>query len=119
MQEYIAYWKAGLEKMFVFDGRDRRKAYWSFILINFVALLVISFILGMLGTLGYYLSILVQLAFAIVAIAAGVRRMHDIGKKGYFVVLSFIPLICLVYLYFAVQDSQPGSNEYGPNPKGV
>jgi len=48
-----------------------------------------------------------------------VRRLHDMGKSGWWVLIALIPLIgFLVLLYFYVTDSQKGGNEYGENPKG-
>ena len=54
------------------------------------------------------------------SLAAGVRRLHDIGKEWYYILLGLVPVVgALVLLYFFVQDSQPGENAYGPNPKGL
>jgi uncharacterized membrane protein YhaH (DUF805 family) len=54
-------------------------------------------------------------------IAVSIRRLHDYGKSGWWFLLSVIPFVNLigifVLLYFYVQDSQPGENQYGPNPK--
>ena len=63
-------------------------------------------------------------------IAVQVRRMHDTGRSGWWCMtywggqlLSIVPLASLVgavwYIYLACQDSQPGANQYGPNPKGI
>jgi putative uncharacterized protein S3354 len=47
-----------------------------------------------------------------------VRRLQDTGKSGWFVLLGSIPLVgALILIYFYVQDSQPGENQYGANPK--
>ena len=60
------------------------------------------------------------LALLVPSIALAVRRLHDIGKSGWWYLIALIPLIgLLVLLYFFVLDSQPGSNQYGPNPKGL
>jgi len=45
--------------------------------------------------------------------------LHDTGRSGWWMLLGIIPLLGLVVLFFAAQDSQPGDNQYGPNPKGV
>ena len=48
------------------------------------------------------------------------RRLHDIGKSGSFILLNIIPVIgSIVLLVWALKDSQPGDNQYGPNPKGM
>lgn len=101
-----------------FQGRARRKEYWMFFLFNFLFTILLSLIETMLG-LGGILSGIYGLAVLIPSIAVSVRRLHDIGRTGWWMLLSFIPVIGLiVLLVFAVLDSQPGENKYGPNPKG-
>jgi uncharacterized membrane protein YhaH (DUF805 family) len=54
------------------------------------------------------------------AIAVGVRRLHDIGKSGWWIFIALVPLVGgLILLYFTVLDSQAGDNAYGPNPKAA
>lgn len=108
-----------------FGGRARRQEYWMFVLIN----MIIGFlIMAGSGAAAYAtgvgsiasLSFLYQLAVFIPGIAVSVRRMHDIGKSGWMLLVGLVPLIgVLIVLYFMVLDSQPGNNEYGPNPKGA
>jgi uncharacterized membrane protein YhaH (DUF805 family) len=52
-------------------------------------------------------------------LAAGARRLHDIGKSGWWLLLGLIPLVNLVLLYFTVQPSQSEGNEYGAPPVAV
>lgn len=101
------------EKYVEFTGRSRRKEYWTFVLVNLVISLILSSLFSFLGTL-------FSLAILLPSIAVGIRRLHDIGKSGWWLLIGFIPLLGLIVLiYFFVQDSQPGSNEYGANPKGA
>ena len=119
-QQIIEYVKVCvLEKYADFSGRARRAEYWSFALCSGV----ISFILGVLYNAtnwGFFsiLSTLFSLAILVPSLAVCWRRLHDIGKKGtwYFIVL--IPIVgwILMIVWFC-QDSQPGGNEFGPNPK--
>ena len=52
------------------------------------------------------------------SIAVGVRRLHDIGKSGWMMLVVFIPFVGAIWLLILfVMDSKPGANEYGPNPK--
>jgi uncharacterized membrane protein YhaH (DUF805 family) len=114
-----------LKKYAVFNGRARRKEYWMFFLVNIIVSLVLAFVdskLGLfnpevgIGTLGtiYGLAILLP------AIGVSIRRLHDTGRSGWWMLIGFVPLIGgIVLLVFFVFDSTPGSNEYGPNPKGV
>jgi uncharacterized membrane protein YhaH (DUF805 family) len=60
-----------------------------------------------------YISLLYSLAVLVPNIAVGVRRMHDTGRPGWWII---IPIINIVY---ACEDSKPGPNQYGPNPKGL
>ena len=112
-----------LKKYAVFSGRARRKEYWFFVLFNLIISLVLTFIDSGLGTLneetGYgLLSGVYSLAVLIPSLAVAVRRLHDTGRTGWWLLIGLIPLIGLiVLLIFFVQDSKPGDNEYGPNPK--
>ena len=62
---------------------------------------------------------MISIALFIPSIAVGIRRLHDIGKSGWWYLLILLPLVNLVLIYFFILDSQPGENQYGPNPKGV
>lgn len=99
-----------LKKYTVFTGRARREEFWLFALVSFV----ISFVLSFLGPLGFLYS----LGVMVPCLALGARRLHDTGRSGWWQLLGFIPLVgAIVLIIFAVQDSQPGENQYGPNPK--
>lgn len=91
-----------------FSGRARRSEYWWWILAVEVLNIIISYVVGIPA-----LSLLLILAVIVPTIAAGVRRMHDVSKSGWFL------LIPIYNLVLAVSDSTPGDNQYGPNPKGV
>ena len=100
-----------------FNGRARRRDYWTFVLINFAIIVVLMVLANAVASFFSIIQGLFSLAILVPTIAAGVRRMHDIGKPGWFIVLSFIPLVNFYYIYLAVQDSQAGENEHGANPK--
>ena len=103
--------------------RARRKEYWMFFLFNCIIAFVLGFIEGMFRNLGIghgslnipgdpkILSFIYSLAVLVPGIAVGVRRMHDTGRSGWWLLL---PIVNIVFL---CQDSQPGENQYGPNPK--
>ena len=105
-----------------FTGRTRRKEYWSFVLLLFVVSLVIGFIEGMLGLSGMVgtygpLSWLFLLIVLIPSIAVGVRRFHDLGKSGWWILIGIVPILgALVLIFFFVQEGEKGPNEYGPDP---
>ena len=94
-----------------FSGRARRKEYWMFFLVNILVAMVLGFIDRVAGT-GAILSNLYSLALLIPGIAVGVRRMHDTDRSGWWLLLPIVNLI------FLCQDSQPGPNRFGPDPKG-
>ncbi|WP_036800305.1 DUF805 domain-containing protein [Photobacterium marinum] len=112
-----------LKNYAVFKGRARRKEYWYFFLINLIISIVLGYVDSALGTPGAAegagaIGAVYSLIVLVPAIAVGVRRLHDTGRTGWWMLIGLIPLIgFLVLLYFFVLDSNPGSNEYGPNPK--
>jgi len=108
-------------KYAVFEGRAQRKEYWMFVLFNFIIVVILGFIEGLLHTdlTVNVLSGIYSLAVLIPSIAVGVRRLHDTDRSGWWMLISLIPIIgMLVLLYFMVLDSNAGSNRFGANPKG-
>jgi uncharacterized membrane protein YhaH (DUF805 family) len=112
-----------LKKYAVFSGRARRKEYWMFALFNILVAIGLMIVDGVTGTLsaatGYgLLSGLYALAVLIPNLAVTVRRLHDTGRSGWWLLLILVPLIgAIVLLVFMVFDSKDGANEYGENPK--
>ena len=112
-----------LRKYAVFEGRARRREYWFFVLFYILISVVLSMVDRVLGLYNeaYGMGALGGLfcrAVLIPSIAGGVRRLHDTGRTGWWLLIGFIPLIgAIVLIVFFVLDSQPGTNAYGPNPK--
>ena len=99
-----------------FEGRSRRKDFWYFALISFI----ISIALNMIDGRNDLISSLYSLAVLIPSLGLGVRRLHDTSRSGWWILINLIPIVgWIVFIVFAAQDSTPGSNKYGPNPKGV
>lgn len=116
------YYLGVLKKYAVFKGRARRKEYWMFVLFNLIfsfVLVIIEVVLGIsIESDISVLSTLYGLAVMIPSIAVSVRRLHDTNHSGWWFLISLVPLIGGIVLFiFMVQDSQPGENQYGPNPK--
>ena len=106
-----------LKKYAVFSGRARRKEFWMFFLFNIIIAVVLGVIEGLIGGYGI-ISTLYSLAVLIPGIAVSVRRLHDISRSGWWVLIGLVPIIgAIVLIVFMVQDSQPGENQYGRNPK--
>jgi len=114
-----------LKKYATFTGRARRKEFWFFTLGNFLAVLGLGVVDGLMGNFDPQyeigpLSGLYLLAVLVPSIAVTVRRLHDTDRSGWWILLGLIPIVGgLVLLYFEVLDSQPGTNRFGPNPKGA
>lgn len=98
-----------LQNYATFSGRARRKEYWMFTLFS----TIISIVLGIVAAIINFelLSSLYSLAVMIPSIAVGVRRMHDVGKSGWFLLIPIYNLI------LACTDGEQGENAYGPDPK--
>ena len=109
-----------LQKYADFSGRARRAEYWSFALSAGVISAILN-ALGRNGNGGFFsiLAYLFSLAILIPSLAAAWRRLHDIGKKGTWYFIGLIPVVgwILLIVWFC-RDSEPGDNEFGPNPKG-
>ena len=108
-----------LKKYAVFDGRARRKEYWMFFLFNIIIAFVLGIIEGIVGGPGV-IGAIYGLAVLLPGIAVGVRRLHDTSRSGWWLLIGLVPIIgAIVLIVFFVQDSQPGDNQYGPNPKAA
>lgn len=103
------YYLKVLQNYATFSGRARRSEYWYFALFN----MIISFVFGFIGGLTEmpFLSRLYTLAVLIPGIAVGVRRMHDVGKSGWFLLIPIYNFI------LAVTEGEKGENQYGADPK--
>ena len=122
-------WYIGVLKKYAeFSGRARRKEYWMFFLFNFIISIILAIVdVMVLGSSGDgsnpsigMLGLIYALAVLVPSLAVGVRRLHDIGRTGWWLLIAFIPVVgVIVLLIFTVMDSTPGDNEYGPNPKAA
>lgn len=108
-----------------FSGRARRKEYWMFTLFNVIFAVAAVLLDNLLGLafegIGYGpVYGLYLLATIIPGIAVSVRRLHDVDKSGWMILIGLIPLIGAIWLLvlFATEGT-PGDNQYGPNPKAV
>ncbi len=110
-----------------FQGRARRSEYWYWVLFTVVVNIVLTSIDRAIfgvdenGISRSVLSGIFGLAVLVPGLAVTVRRLHDVGKSGWWVLLNLIFLIGSLILIFAflIKDSQPGTNQFGDNPKGV
>ena len=99
-----------------FSGRARRSEFWWYSLFAFVVYLVAGLIDAALNTT--VLGIVVGLGLVLPSLAVTVRRLHDTGRTGWWILIGLIPLVgAIVLLVFECTDSEPDPNSYGPSPK--
>ncbi len=113
-------------KYFDFNGRSRRSEYWGFNLYYMIIMLILTTLEYMfIDTFMIYMLLIgVSAIFGLVsfipALAVTVRRLHDTGKSGWRILWILLPLIgSIMLIVWLCQDSTPGANEYGENPKGL
>ena len=126
--------KSSFSKYATFSGRARRSEFWWFQFFWVAIYFAMIILLGIGGALGkelgggnalatilviiYGIFTIALLALIIPSIAVTVRRLHDVGKSGWYYFISFIPFIGLILLlYWVCLDSEPTTNEYGPSVK--
>ena len=131
MNWYLQVWK----NYATFNGRARRKEYWMFVLfslivsLGFIALMGTSFYEVMVSgnadslsgpsLLWYYSYNFYSLAVFIPSLAVLVRRLHDVNKSGWFMLISLLPIIGGIWLLVVLcQNGNEGINQYGQDPKG-
>jgi len=107
----MKYYLSVLKNYALFTGRARRSEFWYFSLVSFIISMVLAFAGASLGL--PYLDSVYSLAILLPSIAVGARRMHDVGKSGWFMLIPIYNLI------LAVTPGQAGPNEYGEDPKGA
>lgn len=134
----LSAYKEMFKKYAQFNGRSRRSEYWYALLANWIIIMltyvlffapmfsdVVNYgapteatavLMGLLGLLLLVYAFVVMIP----SLALGVRRLHDIGKSGWFMLISLIPYVgSIILIVFMATDSQIGANQYGPNPKGM
>ncbi len=104
-----------------FAGRARRKEYWMFTLVNAIIAVVLAILdSALFGAPFSVLSWLYGLAVLLPNVAVGVRRLHDTGRSGWWLLIGIIPLIgSIVLIVFLATDGEQQPNAYGPDPKTV
>ncbi|MBV7407620.1 DUF805 domain-containing protein [Maritimibacter sp. DP1N21-5] len=128
--------RAVFSKYAVFKGRSRRAELWWFVLFCFIVNIVLGVVdsvlfgttteTGSLATGDYnfssstdtpILSMIFGLATLIPSIAVGVRRLHDINKSGWWILIGLIPLIGIIILIvWYAKAGDKGGNRFGPDP---
>jgi uncharacterized membrane protein YhaH (DUF805 family) len=124
----VKWFFKAFDKYAVFRGRAQRLEFWMFqLLLGILGLLaiVLIFVLGDLkGISRTEAHELLDVFYAVMGfivvlpnLAVHVRRLHDTGRSAWYLLIGFIPLAYVILLIFMCQDSEPGANRYGVNPK--
>ncbi len=114
--EQFEYFTSAVQQYVNFEGRNTRTQYWMYILFYMIIYIGCAMVDGILGT--QIITLLYSLALLLPSIAVATRRLHDTGRSGWWQLIGLIPLIgWIVLIVFLAQDTHPGENQYGPNPK--
>ncbi len=116
----IDYYIRAFQKYGQFSGRATRSEYWWFYLITFAVSILASILdtifnipLGLISVIYFFVSL-------IPTISIQIRRLHDVDKSGWYILLNFVIIIGWIWLLILnILDSTPGDNKYGPNPKKI
>ena len=106
------------------NGRASRSEYWWFVLFNFIVNIVtfvIDLTLGSMITYDMgYVGLIAFLALLLPTVSVSVRRLHDIGKSGWWILLAIIPIVnfigIFVILVFTLMEGEKQPNQYGNVP---
>ncbi|MBI5890989.1 MAG: DUF805 domain-containing protein [Nitrosomonadales bacterium] len=101
-----------LKNYAAFEGRAGREEYWHFTLLNIIVGIALFVTLNELWAV-YTVVVLTP------SVAVSVRRLHDIDRSGWWVLIAAVPFLVIVLLFLMLQDGEPGENRYGFNPKDV
>ena len=107
-----------------FSGRASRSEYWFFNLSFFIASMgmfiltfVSVFVAYALASFISFLTFVLFLGCFLPLLAVSVRRLHDLGKSGWFVLIGLIPVVGpILFFVWSVSDGEPYDNEYGAVP---
>lgn len=116
-----------------FSGRASRQEFWMFVLFNLLFAMAWAFVAGLLtGLFGgsfdqesrlifmYKLIAIYYAVTAVPAMAVGVRRLHDTGRSGWWMLIGLVPLVGGIWLIVLMcSDDNPGDNRYGSPPDGT
>lgn len=118
MNEIIAYVKrVFLEKYFCFEGRANRKEFWYSFLFNFIITALLSLIGGKTGMI---IQCVWSLAVLLPTLGVGARRLHDINKTGWLLLLALIPIIGeIILIVWWINEGDQAENQYGPVPEEI
>ena len=123
----MMYWKVLTTRYAQFSGRAGRREFWLFMLVHYIigaVLSAVDFMVFFGGSIDrildeafplFPITTIYGLLVLIPGLALSVRRLHDIGRSGWWLLIYFVPIIgFVVLLVFAIRQSDDGDNAYGP-----
>jgi uncharacterized membrane protein YhaH (DUF805 family) len=111
-----------MKRYAVFAGRASRREYWHFSLVYLLISVILSIFDAMIGKFSLaagmgLLSGLFTLAAALPALGVSIRRLHDTGRSGWWLLITAVPLIgIIVLIVFLSMRGEAGDNRFGPVP---
>ena len=112
--EMINIWKTVvLQRYAKFDGRAGRAEFWWFALANFIIMIALSILIGILSIfwivyIGYAIAVIIP------SVAVAIRRLHDTNKSGWFLLIGLIPLVgFIILIVFYAMEGTNGPNDHG------
>ncbi|NCO12368.1 MAG: DUF805 domain-containing protein [Candidatus Pacebacteria bacterium CG_4_10_14_3_um_filter_34_15] len=115
MEKYIENYKTVFKKYSVFSGRSNKAEYWNFFWSNLAISVALSLFSKIIGNDSNLLGMLYSLVIFLPSTALSIRRLHDIGKTGWMLLVSLIPVAGFIWLLILMAtDGDTEENEYGP-----
>lgn len=103
-----------------FSGRASRSEFWWFALFTFILSCIVSLAFFWSDTLEYIVTGIINILLLLPGVGLSVRRLHDTNRSGWWVLINLVPVVgWIIFVFFAVTDSQPVPNQYGPVPNLV
>jgi uncharacterized membrane protein YhaH (DUF805 family) len=109
---------SGFRNYVNFEDRASRSEFWYWVLFTFLLGLALGAVMGLLGASDDAMNVtsaILTLGLLLPGLGMSVRRVHDVGKTGWILLIAFIPFAGLYLLYLYVQPSQD-PNQYGNGP---
>ncbi len=112
---FVAAIKTCISKYVGFDGRASRSEFWYWYLFTVVVSIILSILASVASIFGI-LSGLASLALLLPGLSVSVRRLHDVDKSGWWLLIAFVPIAGLVLLYWWCIRGTVGDNQFGADP---
>ena len=113
--------RSGFSNYIVIQGRAQRSAYWFWVLFTILGSILASIVDGMISGVSFAgtgaVESLFSLATILPSITVAIRRLHDLGRTGWWLLIVFVPIVgWIVLIVFFVSKGTDGDNDHGPDP---